>query len=430
MNKKLNWNVQSGGLLYPDLDTRPVTDKEYLTTFRSGARYQAEINGGATPLAGDAVVARLGRALGDTGHNFDHRKVTMATSSPRIDTSWGNPKFRYIGPALFVPPVARESPNYSNINNTLGFSSSELDVLGSMAISSAYPTKPQSDLLVAIAELLREGLPSALFSAVTTMRGNSKRDLVQNLASDYLNHLFGVTPIVREIDKLIKTVQKLDEHFSQLVTDSGRLVRRARVVQKKRTDSPFYTGSALPTVFIAGSGTARIAETYTKYTSYQTSFTDVWFSGAFRYWIPDLLNSGSDFQSVRPGDYASTFEINQGILGLRATPKAAWNLLPFSWLVDWFVNVGAFFENADAMNHYGLVMPYGYVMAESKLVTTTTYDFPSNSGQKLGSISSSVTAIRQQRRRATPYGFGLKDVDFNPVQMSILAALGLSAGKR
>jgi hypothetical protein len=306
----------------------------------------------------------------------------------------------------------------------LGYSTSQLNVLGAGAIASAYPTKPQSDLLVAIAETLREGLPSDVFSAVAGYAGTSKRQMVGELAGDYLNLLFGVTPLVREIDKLIKTVEKVNTFISQLAADSGNLVRRSRVIEESvKTVKRSSTTTSPRLVFRDGvlNPFSPVPVTY-----YQTLETKVWFSGAFRYWIPGLQDQGTDFQSVKPGDYATSFDIARGVYGLRVTPKAAWNLLPFSWLVDWFVNVGVLFENADAMNQYGLVMPFGYVMAETKLTSTVTADFRNSSWKNLGYVASSTTATRQQRERATPYGFGLKDVDLNPIQLSILAALGLS----
>jgi hypothetical protein len=288
--------------------------------------------------------------------------------------------------------------------------------------------------MVSLAELLREGLPSAIFSAIAHPRTLNKRDIVRNLSSDWLAYIFGVTPLVRDVDKMLKMVVSMNDVIYQLVRDSGNVVRRSRVMVDTtsliRSNSSNNSGG--PSILLSNGG-EHGGSIYgnPSITSYQTLIKKVWFAGAFQYWIPGLRDPGTDFQSVNPTDALSAIDIGLHISGLRATPKAAWNLLPFSWLVDWFVNVSDLFESADAMTQYGLVMPYGYVMGENKLITTTTYDFRNFAHLKhLGSVSSSIVATRQQRKRATPYGFGLKDVDLNPIQWSILAALGLSSGRR
>lgn len=428
VNEKLNWNVRHGGIVNPSRLSVPRVQTEYLTTFRSGDRYQSEINGGATRVIGTSLLDRAGRALGDTGHNFDHRMVKQGTSMPRALLSANG--WLYEGPMLFDVVDRYSTPN-PMLTSNLGFSDGALDVMGTSAIAKVYPTKPHADLMVAIAELLREGLPSALFSAVTMTGGNSGRQLVRDLSSDYLNLLFGVTPIVREIDRLITTVQRMDQHVAQLVRDSGRAVRRTRTITDVQKTRGPWKQDMDPNLLMAN-GTfglnamcGRIPAVVT-----ETSSEKTWFSGSFRYWVPGLQSSSNGDSSFAPGDFLSQADLRLQILGLRATPKAAWNLLPFSWLVDWFVNVSDLFEVAHAMTNYGLVMPYGYVMSETKRITTTTYDFRNTSLSKLGSVTSNVVAIRQQRRRATPYGFGLKDVDLNPIQWSIMGALAGTTGKR
>lgn len=427
INKSINWDVKMGPDSRPIFITNPITMTERLTTFRSGARYLSELNGGATQLPGAPLLDRTSRTLGDYGHEFNHEFVDEYTSCPRaIISRFGD---TYVGP-LFWSPASTYAGAPKDAFNTagLGLSPAQLDALGTSAIAQCYPTKPQSDLLVALAELLREGLPSALFSALTTMGGNSKRELVRNLSSDYLNYIFGITPLVREADKLIKTVQKIDQYVTQLVTDSGNLVRRSREVHNKRMSTWNGYQPSYPASYRFYNGNTSLQD-YTQVIWSQKRDQRVWFSGAFQYWIPGIKSPEEGDSPSSPSEFMADLDIRLGILGFRATPKAGWNLLPFSWLVDWFVNVSDLLEAADAMNRFGLVMPYGYVMCEEKLTSTTTVDTRSN-GLKYGSVSSVVIATRQQRKRATPYGFGLKDTELNPIQWSILAALGLSTGRR
>lgn len=430
VNDFVDWNMRYGSSKTNPASSSsiPLTGLEYLLTFRSGGRYEAEINNGAIPVPGYAKVDLLRRTNGDTGHEFDHRKMRRFTTQPKADIT--GPYGRFIGP-LFLEGDDAQSLLPRNVTDSakLGFTPSQLNVFGATAISRAYPTKPQADTLVAVAELLREGLPSALFSGLVAMRSNSKRELLRTLSGDYLNYIFGVSPLVREANKLIETVQKVNTYITQLAADSGRVVRRARTIEETSTYLGSRNDSQYPNIKLGGGGVLSIHDR-TPMTFSQTLITKVWYAGAFQYWIPNIQSSETGFQSVKPGDYATSFDIAGGVYGLRVTPKAAWNLLPFSWLVDWFLNVGVLFENVDAMTRYGLVQKYGYVMAQQTLVTTTTANFGNSYPGVRGSVSSSVVISRQQRAQATPYGFGLKDVDLNPVQLSIIAAVGLSAGRR
>lgn len=435
VNKNLNWDCVYGSKSSPQHRSDPMTRAEYLMTYRSGDRFSADINGGAVLVPGTYLLDERIRSLGDYGHNFDHRKVDINVSHPRADFDYGQGNTSHFrGPLILGAGTVQSFMPDSDNTSKLGKSQAEMDVAGAGAIAKAYPTKPQADLLVGIAELLREGLPSAVFGAITRRGGNSGRQLVRDLSGDWLNYLFGITPLVREIDKLIKAVENVDQYMAQLVADSGNVVRRSRTVEDKVEVRVNVSLTDRPYIYVADYDLLNPLDSAIPMTYYQTLSTRTWFSGAFQYWIPQNYNEVPDSSSLGVS-FASPrdLDIRSGIYGLRTTPKAVWNLLPFSWLVDWFVNVSDLFENADAMNRFGLVMPYGYVMCESKLVSTVTANFSRSSKAEvrhLGSASSMTVATRQQRVRATPYGFGLKDVDLNPVQWSILAALGLSTGKR
>jgi hypothetical protein len=247
-------------------------------------------------------------------------------------------------------------------------------------------------------------------------------------AGEFLNLIFGVTPLLREIDKIIKTVSKTDQLIRQLVADSGNVVRRTRDIVDETTLIKTQVSNKYATIY-DGNAQSEMGSYNNKVTQVSTTQTlskRVWFAGAFQYWIPGLKDPGTEFQSFDTQNWSQVAVLGRQLYGLQAPPKAAWNLIPFSWLVDWFVNVSVLLENADNINHYGLVMPYGYVMAETKLITTTSTNFAGTARAALGWVGSSTVLVSQKRRPANPYGFGLKDVDLNPVQLSILAALGLS----
>lgn len=405
--------------------TDPVSRDESLLTYRSGAKYESELQKeGTQQMLGPIYDDSSALSHGDKGHIFEHSFLSAGTSHGRQTLRQGD--WSYTGPLFMFPSNLR--PRFIEHDLISGYSTGELDVLGAEAISQTYPTKPSADLLVAIAEIMREGLPTQLFSAIASTKGNSKRDLVRSLSSDYLSYLFGFTPVVKEVDKLIKTINKMDQKLAQLDRDSGKLVRRSRVLVKpevKDVSTEFVnTRVNLSSNVSCPSLTHFAARESLPVKIKRTLVREATFAAAFQYWTPDMTSLMLDNESRTQIAKARTL-MRSDQLGLRATPKAAWNLIGFSWLIDWFVNVSVLFENADAMTKYGLVMPYGYVMGESKLTTTVTVDLAGTSQASLGTVATTWIDTHQLRTRATPYGFGLKETDFNPIQWSILAALGL-----
>jgi hypothetical protein len=296
-----------------------------------------------------------------------------------------------------------------------------------MGINRAVPTKTQSDLIVTLLEFLREGLPSALFSAVAGPPSLKKSEYTRRLASDYLNHMFGVSPLIRELHNLIKLVTKAETVLNQLVADSGKVVRRNRTVLDETTVVGSYSTSMRPLMRVHNGSLNLSSRLYPLTVPVQVSQTlskRIWFSGAFQYWLPLYEEEG--WLNMLEGGKLLSY-----LAGLQPGQSTAWELTPFSWLVDWFVNVGSVLQNRSSFDQYGLVMPYAYVMCEQQLVTTYTFDLKSPfKDQDRGSVSNNYVQKTQQRSRATPYGFGVSDTDLNPYQISILAALGLTSGTR
>jgi hypothetical protein len=121
------------------------------------------------------------------------------------------------------------------------------------------------------------------------------------------------------------------------------------------------------------------------------------------------------------------------LLGIRITPEVLWDLEPWSWLVDWFSNVGDVFTNITRFSHDGLVMKYGYVMARFDMTDEhTSY----GTLWKDATMSTGMSTIVRgntvkMRQHATPFGFGLSpSTDFTARQWAIIGALGLTRGDR
>lgn len=143
-----------------------------------------------------------------------------------------------------------------------------------------------------------------------------------------------------------------------------------------------------------------------------------WFSGAFSYYLPSGYNSRNEM-------HRRALLIKK-ILGLEITPEVLWNLAPWSWAADWFFNAGNVLSNLSDWQSDGLVLKYGYIMEHSH--ARNEYVFTGPTGFNGGAQPSflSLVAETKQRKKATPFGFGLTWNGFTPRQLAIAAALGIT----
>ncbi len=351
----------------------------------------------------------IGRTNEDVGGQFLSQKVEVDPLSLGLSiSSWsGNGWNERFAEGIVVPEEVswwlRSSRTAQQISDACPPPLSEFTLagLGTTAIATVAPTNPLADAASTIGEL-REGLPS-----IPQRSGN--------IGGDYLGFQFGVMPLVGELNAYRASWEKADELLAQLERDSGRRVRRkfefeptVSIETVRNRTAPVLLHGQVPTAYNIEWGT-RDREVAT------TTRQRVWFSGAFTYHLP----KEGWRRSLRELDY---------LYGVQPGIDTAWELTPWSWLVDWFSNVGDVLSNITAFANDGLVMQYGYIMAETK--KTVDFTCPIRVSD-LGvfrdeMLTARVTYTTQQRSQATPFGFGINMEALTGRQIAILAALGYS----
>jgi hypothetical protein len=116
-------------------------------------------------------------------------------------------------------------------------------------------------------------------------------------------------------------------------------------------------------------------------------------------------------------------------MGGRITPSVAYNLIPWSWLVDYFTDLGEFVDAISPGVEDLLIWDYAYIMRTKEVNRHVTrwqnVRNASNITEKVTAQADTTTRIKM-RCHASPFGFGFKDGDLNIRQLAILGALGLS----
>jgi hypothetical protein len=294
----------------------------------------------------------------------------------------------------------------------------DLHAYGNKARDLINPSNPSVDLGQDIGELRSlKNVPSVpLYESFKDRASSFKniRSIPKKGSDEYLNWQFGWAPLVSDIRDAVSTSHKTLKLLRQYERNRGKVIRRRfsfpEVYNLKTTDM----GSKTPDPVISS----------TFYSTYQGKLTKTtetiqrtWFSGAFTYYVSPGLHESK----------MAKYEAQMNILyGTRLTPKLLWELAPWTWLSDWFIDIGSLINNLQSLVLDGSVMWYGYVM--SNQVITDTYSLGGYvlKGAPSPTLTQSFSSECKQRVRATPFGFGASPNSFNMKQWSILAALGIS----
>lgn len=356
----------------------------------------------------------------DTGHEFWTRKYKRVLNRRAVkltyrDYSWGR-KHVYQGP--LVPVIPGRTDLLQEFPAVELMSENDVSFYGQKAIANTVPTRPAANVTTAVAELLFNRLPNLIGDLP---KWGKKAEMFRNTAKyagdRYLNSTFGWTPFIKDIVDVCEAVAEIDKIIQQLYRDSGpdKWVRRRYSFEPSLTTTveEFSSGQISPAL-------QAQATFYGPATLMTTTRKEMWFSGAYSYFLNDP--SGLLEKSLTRSQLVAEF------LGGRITPDTLWNLAPWSWLVDWMANVGDAISNMQAFQEHDLVLKYGYLMQKTVITRTVSIDDVVLSDRKLGTVSDTFAVTQLERRKATPYGFGLDPSLFSGDQWAILVALGLSRG--
>lgn len=372
--------------------------------------------------------ARLGSGS-DEGHNWQKDGYLVRANSPFI-IGYRNSAYQYKGHVSvpFLGYDASTTIGRSKWPSLPSSSISDLNAAGATAISRCAPTKPAADALVGLAEIYREGIPhmvgSSLRKDLLRFRdygkpGKNLGHLPASAGDEYLNYMFGWRPLLNDLRKLSRAIYESDEIIDRLTRNSGKVVRRGYHFPDESYSSPRSAGVKVyfpwPSTFMNASAAQPV---------YSQTVTSVktWFNGAFTYY--------ADLKGTSAYDRMESYVTKaRHLYGIKLTPDVAWNLMPWSWLIDWETNMGDVMTNIGLFSNDGLVMSYGYVMQHK--VATVTHDlrYPLSwkiNGPSLTYMDVALERHQKVRRRASPWGFGVEWEDLTTRQIAILAALGIS----
>jgi hypothetical protein len=333
------------------------------------------------------------------------------------------------GPLLltgFGDPISFQTKAEQDLENTIVWA------LGGTAIARTRPGKPVVDIANTLGEMRREGIPSLVGSLWA--RSRTFKELFKNSGDEYLNLTFGWAPLIRDLEGLCKVVLSTRELLEAHQKQMNVLIRRTYsfdtiVETKEGLTRPKSEYEITP---------AQQAGTYSYFrsnvqlngqvpTEIKRTVTTSHFSAGYRFFYPDLETALDDLRRFEAD--ANT------LLGTRLDPEVLWNLTPWTWLVDWFLNFGDVVGNISAIAADNLVIQYAYLMRETvedrEVYLPRGFWFrDGNNTQRWNNKPYLYESrlVRKKRSKSSPFGFGLTPEMFTPQQWAILAALGISHG--
>lgn len=310
---------------------------------------------------------------------------------------------------------------------------SELNAYGSLAYTQASPLSDEFSLPAFVGEL-REGLPSlipAVFAKNTAGWANSVKGRLKdakNAGGDYLNVQFGWIPLVNDVVSIAKALAKatvaitaMDEihrYRALPIIDTTSVIEAGD--RGDYASIPYFPTMPGITIPPASLGTSQItgATTYV-----QNTYSRMWFEGNFVKLPKETIGLDSHMERY------------EWLIKTDLTPSDLWQISPWSWLVDWFIDIGGLIDAFQTGTSNRILSTYAYAMAEEKLTTTVLMrnihaplgGSPTQDWIGPKDYSMSMQASRKRRIRADPFGFILNpSVTLNVGQQAILAALGLT----
>ena len=245
----------------------------------------------------------------------------------------------------------------------------------------------------------------------------------KKVADHFINHQFGWVPFLNDLRQIDDVYQNSKKYIAQLKRDNNQWVRRVRTMDHQESDQLLgtthdwivYPGDEnMNRVTELDNGGSRCTNEFRT-----REFSRIWGVGIFKMYRPEFDDTLASNESL----YTKVRQ-QISLYGLNVSPSLVYRATPWTWLVDWFLNVGNTIDNVSAMGADSVVARSLYLMKTSLRevllkITLNTVPTPVT-------MSWSRTIETKQREVGSPYGFGLTPGQLSPKQLAILAALKIT----
>lgn len=345
----------------------------------------------------------------DTGSEFLRTLVAWKNVQSVNYDRWETPDYSSLYKRHGYGPIGPNPP--STIDDGIQITSPTADVpatdyqitsWGPTAFRMFKPAKPTISIATFIGE--SRDLPRLLKARVEGLK---------TISDWWLAVQYGWKPLLNDIMSMLNFVDKMNAQVEFFLKNAGKPIRRRGTVTTSSSVDLIYDSFGAATD--AGLTTRLNGRFYpTNYNQCRTTITrdlkqSIVFNGEFVYWF-----------SGHPPDRTTLIA---KLAGLEVTPQVVWNLLPWSWLIDWFTNFGDLVDNLKTEVADSQTARYAYITSK----TERKYKFAMTDGYNSCGIERHF--LSTCRKFVHPFGLSYSS-DLTVRQASILAALGISRSPR
>jgi len=245
----------------------------------------------------------------------------------------------------------------------------------------------------------------------------------REIGNQFLNTTFGWKPFVKDVSDTINLVQNYYDHLRRATQRNDKYQQRRFSEDEILSDEVVYRYSknkgnpGFVTFYAPAVGTSQCLSS--ELTVRRQRMTRIWYEGSFRQYRAEFDKSVPMHDQVRSAKQFLT------LAGLNISPTLVYKVIPWTWLVDWGVNVG---DNIQVANDYldgSVVSRYMYLMRETydRYEYTSVHKFPTSSIQI---VSYRELRVKRREPAQSNFGFTLPLNGLSLGQSAILVALGLS----
>lgn len=411
----------------------PQTKSQY--GFRSGAITGHELDGlkrlnqhgtwGQQATMLDAL-DRIQRSTSSSGYTNGTRKQTHyrtydVTTRPLAPTSG---VFTSTTGAFFyqcegVAQITGITPSFKPAD----LSTSTIEGISGKIMRRYRPTKPTFDLTRFTGEL--RDAPS-LFSKV-----NYIPDRISDFGGSYLNYQFGITPTASDLQKAAEAIIKSHDLVNEFVRQSAQTVHKSHteIIDSNSTSGTTSTHVSTQTSNVGpfivkhdlGGNYTSAGLVKVSYAAYSRRIHHVF--STFEFFVGDPYG-----YTTRMEDYLSKAK---KLVGGGLTLPVAYQLTPFTWMLDWFYDIGGLLAYQQDVADNGIVQTYGGSTITDEYYGSVSFSdgkMPSNSAAYTGGGTCNFYQRHSSRRPGSPYDMS-PTWSMDPYKWAIVGALGLTKAK-
>jgi hypothetical protein len=240
-------------------------------------------------------------------------------------------------------------------------------------------------------------------------------------ADQFLNFQFGWKPFIQDVQSALRTLDNFEAYERRVSEFNGRWMKRSfsedlvqseEVLVQHQNNTNACSPSLSPSEFLV---LGSCFQTVTR-----QKYERVWYKGVFKYYRPEF--------DYRVKQHAAARRLRQYLtaLGLRVSPTTVYKVMPWTWLVDWGVNVSDYVQRVEDMASDAMVSKSFYLMREYRVRLEYRKVFQTYDGTLHDLKWYREVTTKRRGSANSPFHFSTA-TSLTTSQLAILAALGLTA---